>query len=302
METYQSNITQTIIDTINSIFSNLFSSIDNNLYSILDKLLFIDEDILKESFLVNLLGNSVSKSLLIIANSLLFGFLLYYCFKLLISHFSYLEIEKPHQFIFKLLIFGICLNFSYFICEKILFINNLISSSICSVGKNIFNINISFSELILKLNSVISIEQNTFSIFSVDGIIKSFISFGLFNLIFSYALRYILLKVFILITPFAILTLINQSTSWFFKTWFRTFLSFLLLQSFVSIVLLVIFSLNFESNDLLSKFLYIGGIYTLSKANSYMRDLIGGISTDVSIHFSKISQFKRSLIFHSVKL
>ena len=51
MENYQSNITQTIIDTINSIFSNLFSSIDNNLYSILDKLLFINEDILKESFL-----------------------------------------------------------------------------------------------------------------------------------------------------------------------------------------------------------------------------------------------------------
>ena len=71
METYQSNITQIIIDTINSIFQNLFSSIDNNLYTILDKLLFIKEDILKESFLENLLGNSVSKSLLVIANSLL---------------------------------------------------------------------------------------------------------------------------------------------------------------------------------------------------------------------------------------
>ena len=294
METYQSNITQTIMNTINSIFNNLFSSIDNNLYSTLDKLLFIDENILKESFLENLLGNSVSKSLLIIANSLLFGFLLYYCFKLLFSHFSYVELEKPHQFIFKLLIFGICLNSSYFICEKILSINNLISSSICEVGKNIFNSNISFSELILKLNSVISIEKNSLNIFSVDGIIKSFISFGLFNLVFSYALRYILLKVFILITPFAILTLITRSTSWFFKTWLRTFLSFLLLQSFVSIILLVIFSLNFNSTDLFSKFLYIGGIFALSKANSYMRELIGGISTDVSIHFPKIGQLGRS--------
>ena len=297
MEAYQSNITQTIIDTINSIFSNLFSSIDNNLYSILDRLLFIDEDILKESFLENLLGNSVSKSLLIIANSLLFGFLLYYCFKLLLSHFSYVELEKPHQFIFKLLIFGVCLNSSYFICEKILYINNLISSSICEVGKNIFGVNISFSELILKLNSIISIEKNTFNIFSVDGIIKSFISFGLFNLLFSYALRYVLIKVFVLITPFAILTLINQSTSWFFKTWLRSFFSFLLLQSFVSIILLIIFSLNFDSNDLFSKFLYIGGIYALSKANSYIRELIGGISTDISMHFPKISQFKRFLIF-----
>lgn len=289
MESYQSNITQTIIDTINSIFNNLFSSIDNNLYSILDKLLFINEDILKESFLENLLGNSFSKSLLIIANSLLFGFSFYYCFKLLFSHFSYVEIEKPYQFIFKLLIFGICINFSYFICEKILYINYLISSSICEIGKNIFNINISFSNLILELNSIISIEQSSFNIFSVDGLIKSFISLGLFNLVFSYSLRYILIKVFILITPFAILTLINHSTSWFFKTWLRSFLSLLLLQSFVSIILIIIFSLNFNSQDLFSKFLYIGGIYSLSKANSYIKELIGGISTDISTNFNGIN-------------
>ena len=149
--------------------------------------------------------------------------------------------------------------------------------------------NISFSNLLLELNSIISIEQSSFNIFSVDGLIKSFISLGLFNLVFSYSLRYILLKVFILITPFSILTLINRSTSWFFKTWLRSFLSLLLLQSFVSIILILIFSLNFNSQDLFSKFLYIGGIYALSKSNSYMRDLIGGISTDISTNFNGIS-------------
>ncbi len=283
-----SNITQTIIDTINNIFNTLFSSIDNNLYSILDKLLFINEDILKQSFLQNLLGTSLSKSLLVIANSLLFGFSLYYCFKLLFSHFSYIELEKPYQFIFKLLFFGICMNCSYFICEKIISLNYLISSSICEVGKNIFNTDISFSNLILKLNSIISIEKTSLNIFSVDGLIKSFISIGLFNLVFSYSLRYVLLKVFVLITPFAFLTLINHSTSWFFKTWFRGFLSLLLLQCFVSLILLIIFSLNFDSKDLFSKFIYVGGIYALSKSNSYLKELIGGISTDVSTNMNNI--------------
>ena len=282
----QSNIYQTILDTINLLFNNLFSSIDNNLYSTLDKLIFVDENILKNSFLNNLLDNSFYNNLLVLANSLLFGFSLYYCFKLLFSHFSYTEVERPYQFIFKLLIFAICINNSYFICEKILSINYLISSSICEIGKNILGINISFSELILKLNSIISIEENSFNIFSVDGIIKSFISLGLFNLIFSYALRYVLIKVFVIITPFAFLSLINYSTSWFFKMYFRTLLSLLLLQSFVSIILIVIFSLNFNNSDLFSKFLYIGGIYALSKANSYIRDLIGGISTDISTNFS----------------
>lgn len=286
METYQSNITQTIIDTINTIFNKLFSSIDNSLYSFLDNLFFIDENILKENYLKILLGNSVSKSLLVIANSLLVGFCIYYCFKLLLSHFSYIELEKPYEFIFKLLIYGICINYSYFLCEKLLYINNLISSSICEIGKNIFGNNISFSNLLLNINNIISIEKNNFNIFSIDGLLKSFISVGLFNLVFSYSLRYILVKVLVLITPFSILTLINKSTSWFFKSWFRSLISLLLLQSFVSIILLIIFSINFNSTDLLSKFLYLGGIYALAKSNTYIKELIGGISTNISTNIN----------------
>lgn len=286
METYQSNITQTIIDTINTIFNKLFSSIDNSLYSFLDNLFFIDENILKENYLKILLGNSASKSLLVIANSLLVGFCIYYCFKLLLSHFSYIELEKPYEFIFKLLIYGICINYSYFLCEKLLYINNLISSSICEIGKNIFGSNISFSNLLLNINNIISIEKNNFNIFSIDGLLKSFISVGLFNLVFSYSLRYILVKVLVLITPFSILTLINKSTSWFFKAWFRSLISLLLLQSFVSIILLIIFSINFNSTDLLSKFLYLGGIYALAKSNTYIKELIGGISTNISTNIN----------------
>ena len=93
MELYEPNIAQTIINTINTIFSTLFSSLDNNLYAILDKLLFVNENILKKTFFENLLGNSISNSLIIIANSLLVGFTIYYCFKLLFSHFSYIEIH-----------------------------------------------------------------------------------------------------------------------------------------------------------------------------------------------------------------
>lgn len=283
-----SNITQIIIDTINTIFNNLFSSVDNNLYSILDKLLFIKNDFLQDSFFENLLGNSISKSLLIISNSLLIGFTIYYCFKLLFSHFSYVEIDKPYQFIFKIIFYGICMNSSYFICEEIIYINYLISESICEIGNNLFNTEISFSNLILKLDSIITIGNNNLNIFSVDGIIKSFISIGLFNLIFSYSLRYILLKVFVLISPFAFLTLINNSTSWFFKTWIRAFFSLLLLQSFVAIILLIIFSFNFEINNLFSKFLLIGGIFALTKANSYMKELLGGVSTDIQANISNL--------------
>ena len=287
-------MTTSIIETINSIFETLFSSIDTTIYSVLDELTFIDKNILNNSVFQKIFGSTVNNGLLVIANSLLVGFSLYYAIRLIYSYYMNLQIERPYQFIFKLLIFGIVMNCSYFICNQFIQINSFISDAIRTVGSNIFGHDISFSELINKLN-YLSIKENEFNIFSFDGLIKSFISISLFNLIFSYSLRYIMVKVFILITPFAILSLINESTSWFFKTWLRTVLSLLLQQSLIAIILLIIFSFNFSSNNIISQLMCIGGIYALVRANSYIRSLIGGISTDVSNNFNIGSKFLKNI-------
>ena len=289
-----SNLTTSIIETINSIFETLFSSIDTTIYSVLDELTFIDKNILNNSIFQKIFGSTGNNGLLVIANSLLAGFSLYYAIRLIYSYYMNLQIERPYQFIFKLLIFGIVMNCSYFICNQFIQINSFISDAIRTVGSNIFGHDISFSELINKLN-YLSIKENEFNIFSFDGLIKSFISISLFNLIFSYSLRYIMVKVFILITPFAILSLINESTSWFFKTWLRTVLSLLFQQSLVAIILLIIFSFNFSSNNIISQLMCIGGIYALVRANSYIRSLIGGISTDVSNNFNIGNKFLKNI-------
>ncbi len=287
------SLTNSIIQTINSIFQSLFSSIDNSVYKILDEITFIDNSILNNSLFEKLFGTNTSNGLLLIANSLLFGFSIYYAIRLLYSYYMGLQIERPYQFVFKLIIFGIVMNSSYFICSQFLQINNFISEAIRETGKNILGNEISFSELVNKLNNIISIGESDFTIFSFDGLIKSFISVGLFNLIFSYSLRFIIIKIFILLTPFSILSLINQSTSWLFKTWFRTILSLLLEQSFIAIILLVIFSVPYQSENIFSKLIYIGGIYALIRANSYMKNLVGGISTDVSTNLQLGTLFKK---------
>ena len=284
----QSSIIQTISETINSLFSSLFSSINNNIYSVLDDIIFIDTDILNDKFISSVFGTSTTKGLLLISNSLLLGFAIFYIIRYAYSHYSMTQTEQPFQFLFKIFIFAILSNSSYFICEQIININSLISLAIREVGENIFNCNISFSELILRLNNIISNNSSTLNVFSLDGILKSFISINLLNLIFTYSLRYIILKVFILITPFAFLTLINSSTSCFFKAWLKSFLSLLLLQSFVSLILLIIFSIDFSASDIFTKVICIGSIFALTKANSFVRELIGGISTDVSSNISSL--------------
>lgn len=288
MQESQTSISQVILDTINSLFSSLFSSIDNNIYSILDDIVFINTDILQDKFMSSFFGTGTKSGLILLANSLLIGFAIYYIIRYAFSHYTSSETEQPFQFIFKLFIYTILANSSYFLIEQIININSLISLAIREIGENIFNCNISFLELITRLNNVVTSDNVSLNVFSLDGLLKGFISLNLINLLFTYSLRYVILKVFILITPFAILTLINSSTSWFFKSWFRAILSLLLLQSFVSLILLIVFSTNFSSSDILSKLICIGCIYALTKANSYIRELIGGISTEVSSNISSL--------------
>ena len=93
-----SNITHTI-------FENLFASIDNNLYSLLDEITFINSDIIKDQTFEKIFGTSTSNGILIIANSLLLGFIIYYSIRYLMSHLTFNKVENPFSFIIKLIIF-----------------------------------------------------------------------------------------------------------------------------------------------------------------------------------------------------
>ena len=286
------NITQTIIDTINTIFENLFSSIDNNLYSVLDDITFISSDILHDKNFENIFGTNTTNGILLIANSLLLAYILYYAIKYLLSHLTYIGVENPSSFIIKLIIFGIFMNFSFFLFYLLLDLNSNISLAIRNLGENLFNKNISFSELINTINTNMSISSSSINIFTIDGLIKGTLTLSLLSLVLSYSFRYIMVKVFILISPFAILSLCLNNTSWFFKSWLRNIFSLLFIQNIVSLVLLILFSMDFSSDNLFSKFIYIGGIYVLIKANSFVREFIGGVSTNISQGANNTSKLK----------
>lgn len=286
----ENNITQIIIDTINTILGNLFGSIDNNLYSILDDISFISSDILDDKNFENIFGTSASNGILLIANSLLLGIILYFSIRYLLSHFTYSQIENPKSFILKLIIYGICMNFSYFLISQFIDIFSNISLAIRNIGEILFKKNICFSELILYINNHISINTSSLDFFSLDGIIKGTLSISLLNLVLSYSFRYILIKVFVLLTPFAFLSNCLSSTSWFFKSWFKNLFSLLFIQIIISIILLLLFSIDYSSN-LFSKFVYIGGMYALIKSNSFVRDFIGGVSITFSQNVNIFSKF-----------
>ena len=286
------NITQIIIDTINTIFENLFSSIDNTLYNLLDELTFINSDILTDSYFQEILGTSASSGILLIANTLLFAFLLYYAIKYLLSHMTFDRIDRPSSFFIKMVLYAICMNSSFFIVELFIDFMSNISLVIRSIGEDLFNESICFSSLITNINTNIAIDTSSLNIFTIDGLIKSILSVSLLNLVFTYSLRYIFVKVFVLITPFAFLSLILSNTSWFFKAWLKNLFSLLFIQIIVSLILLLMFSVDFSSTELLNKFIYVGGMYGLIRANALVRDFIGGVSTTITQSVKSFTNLK----------
>lgn len=275
----QIDYSQIIIETINKLFSTLFSSLDKSLYSLLDKTVFINDFILSDSFFNSIFDSK--HGIPSIANAMLLGIFIYYCSKLYLAPFSGNYVEKPYQFLTKTLIIAICINFSQFICKEILDITSILTDIFRSLGSSISGEEISFSTLV---SSSIYIDSSSeiYNIFSFNGMLKSFFSFGLINLLFSYSIRYILVKVLILLFPFSLLSLTTNSTSWIFKSWYRAFFSLLFVQIFIVLVLTLLFSLNVKSNDLFSQISYISTIFILTKSNSYVKELLGGISTEMN--------------------
>lgn len=285
------SLTQIILNSINELFSMLFSSIDNTVYSTLDDITFLKSDILEAESFQKILGHSANDGILLICNSLILGFIIYYAINYLISHLTYSKIDSPKQFIFKSIIFIAIMNSSAWICSEIITLVSLITEIISNLSFSLFAEETTFSNFINLINNAIYSSNDGFTLISFDGFIKSFISFGLINLIFTYSLRYIMVLTFVLISPFAFLSLITNSSEWFFKVWIKSFLSLLLVQVFISLILLLAFSIPLDSNSNISKLLYIGIIYALSKANSYMKELFGGISYSISTSISNFSKF-----------
>lgn len=279
------DVVNNIINAINTIFDNLFTSIDSSLYKQLDNLVFIDSTILDDNFFNKIFGTSASNGILLVANSLLIGIVVYFSIKLLMSNFTSNRIESPTQFIFKMIIYGIFMNSSFFIVEQILNINSDICMLIRSIGEDIFHQEINFSTLIESMSSSITEGKD---IFSMDGLIKGTFMVSLVSLVFSYALRYVMFKIFVMITPFAFLSLMTEGTSWFFKSWCKNIFSLLFIQIIVYIVLLILFSMDYDSGNLLYKLIYVGGIYALIRANSIAREFSGGISTNVQANFNML--------------
>ena len=289
MEITSENLTNLIFEIINLLVSKIFNSIDKTICSILDSITFIDKSMIQNPHFTRIFGDSSEPGLILICNSLALGIFIYYGIKLLLSHLTMSKIQSPVQFFFKSLIFLAFMNASFWICSEIIDIISIITKTINILCVDLFNKEISFQIFIENLNHLFYKKDATYNLFSFDGIVKSFSSIGMINLIFTYSLRYIMIQLFVLLSPFAFISLILEGTEHFFKSWFRNFISLLLIQILLSFILLLSHTFEYLSDPTIIKLLYIATIYAINRANIFMKELLGGISFNIN---NAINSFK----------
>ena len=281
ISTNEVNIIEIVKETVNFLCNSLFDSINTTVFPLLDDIVFLNGDISNSSNMQNLIGSSISEGILILANCLLFAFTLYYSIRLIFSHFTGNSIDSPYKFFIKTVIVAILLNSSISICSFAVNSTYQISSFFCELGEDLYGSEISFITFTNELKKNLN---NNSDIFSLDGILESTLYLSSFSLVINFSLRYVLLKILIILFPFALLCLINTTTESFFKSWAKSFFSLLILQVIVAIILLISLTLANETpNELLNKILLVGSISALLKANQFIREIIGGPGINANI-------------------
>ena len=281
------NFPEVISKTLSTLINSLLTSMDSNVFSVLDKIVFLKSSYLFDTYFISFFTKKFS--LVTLSEILVFGFLLYYGAAYLISFFTSNSFQKPLSFLTRLFFSALLVRYSMELCEKIIDFFELITETVKTLGISMFSFHLSFSVLYERLSNVfLSDLNNPFGLFSFDGILKTFLSFCFVNLLFTYAVRFIYIKLLILISPLICLTLCLDQTIWIFKIWLKNFISLLFVQIVICIILLIIFSLNNVSDPLISKLLYVGSIICLIRATSFVREFSSGFTSDVTSSFASI--------------
>ena len=275
-------------DSLSSLINNLLVSIDNNIFVALDELVFIDSKMCDETYFTSLVTQRFN--LTILCKSLLFGFLLYYAIGYLISWLTCSNFQKPASFIIKLFFSALFIHFSSYICEFLINFFDILTDIVREFGVMLFSTKLSFVVVYSKLQEVFLADVfPPFRFFSLDGFLKVFTSFGFISLLFTYSVRFIFIKILIIFSPFAFLSICLDQSKWIFKIWIKNLIGQLFVQVFVCGILLIIFSFQTTANPTITKLLYLASLACLIKANSFVREFTSGFTSDIT---TSISSFK----------
>lgn len=280
------DVNNAVLNTIQNMTNQIFTSIDDSLIRVLDQFVYIDGRLLNGSVFF-ILTIKIELAMRVIAESIIFGHVLYYLIRYLISRITSQnreDLENPALFFIKIIFVSIAVLYSSDICKMLVELNNNIS---IDFGRNMFpagNLP-TFSRFLKTVNQSFLSDGDSVNVFSVDGIFKGFVSFGILNMTVTFALRYVLIKVLIFMAPIAFVCKSFTKTEKIFNAWFKTFISLLLVQHFITLILVLGGFLKYNDYSMINKIAYIGIIYALSKSFYLFEKIFNTVAPDVQVSF-----------------
>jgi hypothetical protein len=266
----KAEIALVVFEVVNNFFDKTVVSITNDFMPILDEIVFLSPQSIGFNNEGNITGNMsrFADILLIIANSLIVGALIYYGIRSIFSYFLSVETDNPWRVIIRIIILGILMNAAYFICYQAIYIISEITDIIRhQIGYDILSFE-NLNEIINGLiNPIESSEEMDY--LTVEGMISIFVHIGTFILGIMYAVRYIVLKVITLLSPIAFIFFMNISTEHIFKIWAKIFIFLTATQIIVAIVLGIPYIIATDYG-LFNKIIICGIIVVLYRLNVFI--------------------------------
>ena len=271
---------ENILDNLNLISEKLFKSVEEQIYKVLDELVVIGPNILNQEPLKNICYSNKINGIIIIANSLILFYIIYFIFNQLINLYNGKVVENVYKFIIKTVIIGIVVNYSYYICEELLNLFELLSECVELFCREITNKEITFVNLKEVIVNIEDFLDN--DLLSLNGLIKGMVSFGSVSILINFSIRYVTVIFLILISPFAFISLSSNVTNGIFKSWGKLLIVNLLVQIIVKFIMIIPIVYK-NTSSIMYKIILVGSIYLIYKINAFTKEFFVKISTDTGV-------------------
>src|SRR5574344_66773 len=269
---------ENVLNTLNTVSEKLFKSIEGEVFTQIDKLININPELIKESPLKEVMYEDKINGIILIADSLILFFILYFIISKLISVYNSNNSHKTYVFIIRLIIVMALVHSSYYICLEIINLVNQFTICVDEVIKSICGKYANFE--MLKENILAIKDLKSSDLLSLNGIIKGIISFGSISILINFSIRYVTIIFLIIISPLAIVSLSSELTIGVFKVWIKNLITLLFTQIIVKFIIFIPL-LYKNTNSTMYKIILVGSIYILYKINNFTKELFIKITSDL---------------------
>lgn len=252
------------IENISSTINKLYLSIENKGYDILNKVSNISEDLFSQIPLKIIYNDEYKIYLDLFIGIIVFSFFIFYFIKLLLYLYSENGIESLYFFIIKVILVVILSSNSYYICKKTIYLNYLFTDIVSNFLEDVSDVEINYNYIKEEKNTLQEI-LNFDDKVNIEGVIEVIISFFIINMIIFLSIRYVIIILVILISPFSFLMILSKNTENLFYIWLKTFLNSLLIQV-INKILLYIIIISKDNKEMFS-IIIIGTFFIMYKLN-----------------------------------